>query len=65
MMYYDLEIYKKSVELSQLLNNRIKQMDSYYRRDGGDEMRKLLRDIRLTIYDINTHPDGEKLHKKI
>ena len=61
MLYFDLQIYKDVVELSKQLNTRIKQMDAYYRRDSGDEMRKLLREIKLNIYDINIHTDKEKL----
>jgi hypothetical protein len=60
MLFYDLQIYKDLVELSKTLNVRIKQMDSYYRRDSGDEMRKLLRDIRFSVYEANCHPDEEK-----
>ena len=35
-------------------------MDIYYRRDSGDEMRKLLRDIRFSIYEVNSHSDQDK-----
>lgn len=61
MLFYDLEIYKEVVEFSKTLNKRIKQMDAYYRRDVGDEMRKHLRKIRYNIYEINCHTDNEKL----
>ena len=60
MLFYDLQIYKDVVELSKMLNRRIKQMDIYYRRDSGDEMRKLLRDIRFSIYEVNSHSDKDK-----
>lgn len=60
MLFYDLQIYKDVVELSKMLNRRIKQMDIYYRRDSGDEMRKLLRDIRFSIYEVNSHSDQDK-----
>ena len=60
MLFYDLQIYKDMVELSKTLNLLIKQMDVYYRRDSGDEMRRLLRDIRFNIYEVNCHPDEEK-----
>ena len=61
MLFYDLQIYKDVVELSKMLNNRIKQMPVYHRRDSGDEMRRTLRNIKLIIYDVNTHNDKEKV----
>lgn len=35
-------------------------MPRYYKYDDGDEMRKLLRQIRFNIYTINSHDDKEK-----
>ena len=35
-------------------------MQRYYKYDDGDEMRKLLRQIRFNVYTINSHDDKEK-----
>ena len=60
MLYYELQLYKDLTEFSKILNKRIKQLEIYYRRDSGDEMRKLLRELKFNIYTINSLPVQER-----
>lgn len=63
--YRELEIFKEFSDLSRKLRESIQQMKRYYRFDVGDEIRRLLREIKYKISDINSSPNNCKLEKLV
>lgn len=51
--YSELEIFSEASSMSAELRESIKQMSRYYRFDIGDELRKLLRQIKYLIADAS------------
>lgn len=51
--YSELEIFSEASSMSAELRESIKQMSRYYRFDVGDELRKLLRQIKYLIADAS------------
>ena len=60
MLFHQLEIYKDIFDMSKILHKHINKMPRYYKYDSGDEIRKLLRQIRYSVYLINSHSDKDK-----
>lgn len=63
--YRELDIFKEFSDLSRELRESIQQMKRYYRFDIGDEIRRLLREIKYKISDINSSPNNCKLEKLV
>ena len=63
--YRELDIFKEFSDLSRELRESIQQMKRYYRFDIGDEIRRLLREIKYKISDINSSPNKCKLEKLV
>ena len=63
--YRELDIFKEFSDLSRELRESIQQMKRYYRFDVGDEIRRLLREIKYKISDINSIPNNCKLEKLV
>lgn len=60
MLFHELTIYKDIIDLSKFLHKRINKMPRFYKFDIGEDMKKLIREIRYYIYLINSHEDKEK-----
>jgi hypothetical protein len=63
--YRELDIFKEFSDLSREPRESIQQMKRYYRFDVGDEIRRLLREIKYKISDINSSPNNCKLEKLV
>ena len=63
--YRELDIFKEFSDLSREPRESIQQMKRYYRFGVGDEIRRLLREIKYKISDINSSPNNCKLEKLV
>lgn len=57
-----LDVYAKVSDMSKYLRKSIEQMPKYYRYDIGDEIKKLLRDIKFKAYLLQWKDCSEELY---
>ena len=57
-----LDVFTKISDMSKYLRNSIKHMPKYYRYDIGDEIRKLLRDMKYKAFLLQSEDCGKELY---
>lgn len=60
-LFNKLEIYRETNEMAKELKVSIRRMPREFKFDIGNEIKRLLRDMKYQIYLINVHSDEEKL----
>lgn len=60
-VFNKLEIYRQTSEMAKELKPSLKRMPREYKFDIGNEIKRLVRDMKYQIYLINVRPDNEKL----